>query len=95
MYLFILVLIRETLTQVFFDEGISFVMIPTEVIEDEYYSFLIHCEIGLKIIFYKDSECANDERNTAFKILTLDSFCNLIFSLCTSNLLVFFRFLAE
>ena len=46
MYLFILVLIRETLTKVFFDEGISFVMISTEVIEDEYYSFLIHCEIG-------------------------------------------------
>ena len=67
MYLFILVLIRETLTQVFFDEGISFVMIPTEVIEDEYYSFLIHCEIGLKIIFYKDSECANGERNTTLR----------------------------
>ena len=28
-------------------------------------------------------------------MLTFDSFCNLIFSLCASNLLVFFRFFAE
>ena len=35
MYLFNLVLIRKTLTQIFFDDVISIVMISTKVIEGE------------------------------------------------------------
>ena len=35
MYLFGLVLIRKTLTQIFFDDVISIIMMSTEVIEGE------------------------------------------------------------
>ena len=51
MYLFSLVLIRKTLTQVFFYDVISITMVS---MTGSNYLFLIHCEIGLKIIFYKD-----------------------------------------
>ena len=51
MYPFSIVIIRKTLTQVFFYDVISITMVS---MTGSNYLFLIHCEIGLKIIFYKD-----------------------------------------